>query len=291
MTAVSAEPTEFFGAEENRLAADVYGTGGAPVILLHGGGQTRHSWQETAIRLATSGFRAVTVDQRGHGESDWVTTGAYHFHDFAADAAFLMRAVSNRFGRRPVMVGASLGGIASLLAAAGEEEPAIESLVLVDITPRIDPVGVARILAFMSDRLEHGFETVEEAAEAVAAYMPHRKRPRSLSGLKKNLRRDPDGRYRWHWDPRFLNGRRSVDRGAAHFEEELVEAAKRLSMPVLLVRGAQSELVSESHVREFLDLAPHARYVDVSGAGHMVAGDRNDVFAEAIIGFVSEFAS
>lgn len=282
-------PTAFRGAEDNRLAADVYGTSGAPVVLLHGGGQTRHSWHETARRLSVSGFRAITVDQRGHGESDWVDTAAYHFHDFAADAAALMRAVSARFGRAPVVVGASLGGIASILAAAGDDEPAIESLVLVDITPRMDPVGVARILAFMGDRLEQGFETVEAAADAVAAYLPHRKKPRSLSGLKKNLRRDPDGRYRWHWDPRFLNGPRSVDKGTAHFEEELVEAAKRLSMPVLLVRGAESELVQQSHVREFLDLVPHARYVDVSGAGHMVAGDRNDVFAAAIIDFVSEF--
>ena len=278
---------EFRGIEDNRLIADIYGDG-APVLLLHGGGQTRHSWEETAIRLARAGFSAITLDQRGHGESAWSASGAYHFHDFSGDAAAVMKQIRSRHGRRPAVVGASLGGIASLVAAASDEEVEIEALVLVDITPRIDPVGVARILSFMADRLEQGFASLDEAAEAVAVYLPHRRRPRSLEGLRKNLRRDPDGRYRWHWDPRFLTGARSVDSGARHFEEELVAAAKRLSMPVLLVRGQRSELVTESHAREFLDLVPHARYADISDAGHMVAGDRNDVFASAIIDFLSE---
>ena len=180
------------------------------------------------------------------------------------------------------MVGASLGGIAALLAAGKGAQFA--ALVLVDITPRVDMAGVAKVQGFMRANADEGFGSIDEAAAAVAAYLPHRKRPRSTEGLKKNLRLHPDGRWRWHWDPRFLDGRRSVN--IERREAELVAAARRLAMPTLLVRGASSELVREAHAREFLDLVPHATFVDVSGARHMVAGDRNDQFAAAILAFI-----
>src|SRR5262249_42079874 len=151
---------------------------------------------------------------------------------------------------------------------------AFAALVLVDITPRVDMEGVKKVQAFMHAHASDGFGSIDEAAAAVAAYLPHRRPPRSTEGLKRNLRLHPDGRWRWHWDPRFLNSRRSVD--IEQREAELSAAARRLTMPTLLVRGSSSELVHRNHAREFLDLVPHARFVDVSGAHHMVAGDRND---------------
>ncbi|MEZ5841089.1 MAG: alpha/beta hydrolase [Hyphomicrobiales bacterium] len=281
-----AEPIEFVGVDGNRLVGEMRGAGGPPVLLLHGGGQTRHSWEDTAIRLAAAGFRAITIDQRGHGDSDWVANGAYIFTDYAADVTAVAGEIAERFGERPVAIGASLGGISALLAEGDASSGLLRALVLVDITPRIDPGGVARILAFMGDKVEEGFASIEEAADAIASYLPHRKRPESLDGLRKNLRLDPDGRYRWHWDPAFLVGRQNVNSHVDHIEQRLVGASKALTIPVLLVRGARSELVSEEHAREFLALVPHARLVDVSGAGHMVAGDRNDVFGAAIGDFL-----
>lgn len=285
---IPTEPVTFIGVDDNRLVGEMRGAGGRPVLLLHGGGQTRHSWEETAIRLARAGYRAITIDQRGHGDSDWIASGAYIFTDYAADVAAVAREIERRFGARPVAIGASLGGISSLLAEGDASGGLLEALVLVDITPKVDAGGVARILAFMGDKVEEGFASIEEAADAIASYLPHRKRPQSLDGLQKNLRLDPDGRYRWHWDPAFLVGRQNVNSHVGHVEERLHGAAKSLTIPVLLVRGARSELVSEDHARAFLDLVPHARMVDVSGAGHMVAGDRNDIFGEAIIGFLEE---
>jgi len=280
----------FTGAAGNRLIGDVFGAepdggsgkAGRPVLLLHGGGQTRYAWRLTAGRIAQAGMTAYAVDQRGHGDSAWIPDGAYGFDDFAADAAGLARAVAGRTGRLPVVVGASLGGIAALLAAG--QGASFAALVLVDITPRVDMDGVAKVQGFMRAHAGDGFGSIDEAAAAVAAYLPHRKPPRSSEGLKKNLRLKPDGRWRWHWDPRFLDGRRSVN--TERREAELVAAARRLVMPALLVRGAASELVHEVHAREFLALVPHARFVDVSGARHMVAGDRNDQFAAAIVDFV-----
>ena len=285
MTAHS-RPVTFTGAGGNKLVGDVTGEDGPPVLLLHGGGQTRHAWRKTCDVIAKVGRVAYAVDQRGHGDSEWVKDGAYTFPDFAADAKALADALAKRTGQRPVAVGASLGGIASMLAQ-GTYGQVFDALVLVDITPRVDRDGVAKVQGFMREHAREGFATVAEAAEAVAAYLPHRPRPRSNEGLKKNLRLHPDGRWRWHWDPRFLDGRRRVGPGGGDVEDMLVAAAKKMKVPSLLVRGASSELVQEKHAKDFLELVPHASYVDVGGARHMVAGDRNDQFADAIKSFLS----
>ncbi len=280
----------FSGADDNSLAADVYGEKGPPVMLLHGGGQTRHAWSKTAATLARDGYTAYAVDQRGHGDSEWVATGAYAFADYAADAKAVAAALFRRTGTKPIVVGASLGGMAALLAE-GEAEAStggnvFSALVLVDITPRVDQTGVAKVLGFMRAHAEEGFGSIDEAAQAVASYLPHRPRPKSHEGLKKNLRQSADGRWRWHWDPRFLDGRTAgADRDG--LETRLVAAARQIRIPALLVRGASSELVKEAHVKEFIELVPHADYIDVSGARHMVAGDRNDHFASAVLSFIA----
>jgi pimeloyl-ACP methyl ester carboxylesterase len=282
----------FTGAAGNTLVADVYGDTGNPVMLLHGGGQTRHAWRHTAEHLARSGARAYAFDQRGHGDSEWIADGSYAFTDFAADAAAVATTLSARSGKHPIAIGASLGGMASLLAEGTAERkgegPLFAAIVLVDITPRVDQSGVAKIQGFMRERATEGFDTIAEAADAVAAYLPHRKRPRSTDGLRKNLRLHPDGRWRWHWDPRVLQGARSFAQDHNELEAALVEAAKAITIPALLVRGGSSELVQEAHVREFLELVPHADYIDVAEARHMVAGDSNDRFSDAVLDFVGK---
>jgi pimeloyl-ACP methyl ester carboxylesterase len=282
----------FTGAAGNRLVADVFGEQGPSVLLLHGGGQTRHSWRVTAERLVAAGSVAYAVDQRGHGDSDWIADGSYAYSDFADDAAAVAGTLAARAEAPPVVIGASLGGIAALhaagTAARAGRPPLFSALVLVDITPRVEPDGVARVQGFMRAHAAEGFASIAEAAETVAAYLPHRPRPRSHEGLKKNLRLDPDGRWRWHWDPRFLDGPRSVGTARGDIEAALVEAARRITVPALLVRGTSSELVKDAHVREFLDLVPHAEYMDVAGARHMVAGDRNDRFSAAILEFIGK---
>ncbi|MEM6463626.1 MAG: alpha/beta hydrolase [Pseudomonadota bacterium] len=278
----------FLGAHDNKLVASVYKGAGNPVLLFHGGGQTRHAWNKTAQRLQADRRTAITVDLRGHGESEWVSDKAYAFEDFAADVAKIAKTTRDRYGAKPVAVGASLGGISSLMAQYETGQACFSALILVDITPKMHRDGVDRILGFMSDRVEEGFASLEEAADAIAAYLPHRSRPKSLDGLAKNLRLGADGRYRWHWDPAFIAGPRPVHAGRENPEEYRMEAARALTIPTLLVRGGQSELVSQDHAEEFLQLVPHARLADVSGAGHMVAGDRNDIFQNAIISFLDD---
>ncbi|MBO6539387.1 MAG: alpha/beta hydrolase [Rhizobiaceae bacterium] len=283
---ISAKPMTFKGAEGNALSADLWDGGGHPVIFLHGGGQTRRAWDKTARQVASSGMRAITVDLRGHGESEWVQSGNYTFMDNARDVAAVVKQVEAKFHARPSNVGASLGGLSSL-AAELHLGPLLETLILVDITPRMNPEGVARIQGFMGEKMDEGFATLEEAADAIAAYLPHRKRPSSLEGLRKNLRLGDDGRYRWHWDPAFVRGERNINLNAPELMAQLLEDLPNLVIPTLLVRGMQSELVGEEEAREFVDLAQAASYVDVGGAGHMVAGDRNDVFSEAVLEFLT----
>jgi pimeloyl-ACP methyl ester carboxylesterase len=282
----------FLGAAGNKLAADSYGSGDRPAVLLHGGGQTRHAFAGTALALAKSGWTAFTIDQRGHGDSEWVEGGHYRVFDFADDIAKVAGEITKRFGSAPVLIGASLGGMAGMIAegAAAKKNlpPNFSALILVDVTPRIDIGGAVKIRNFMRGRAQEGFGSIEEAADAVAEYLPHRPRPSSNDGLRKNLRLHPDGRWRWHWDPNFFDGPHPVNADREEQERARIDGARTLRIPALLVRGASSELVKEEHVREFLELAPHAKFVDVAGARHMVAGDKNDVFSAAILGFLAD---
>ncbi|HEX4464084.1 MAG TPA: alpha/beta hydrolase [Solirubrobacterales bacterium] len=261
-----------------RLAADSFGDPAAPpVLMLHGGGQTRHAWQATATSLADAGWRAVTVDLRGHGESAHPQPPSYALEDFAADVRALIASV----GSNPIVIGASLGGIASLLAIAEPPQAPAGGLVLVDVAHRFRPLGGGRIVSFMEGRPD-GFASLAEAAEAVAAYLPHRAPARDLSGLRHNLRLDDNGRWVWHWDPEMLRQARPLIEDQAELSARLATAAARLRLPCLLVRGADSDVLSIAIAREFIELTADATLAEVPHAGHMVAGDNNDAFTAAI---------
>lgn len=286
-------PITIPGRDRIALRGDVLGHEDAPpVLLLHGGGQTRHAWGTTAAVLAGNGWRAYTMDLRGHGDSDWDPEGDYSFDAFAADVGAIARwtAQASPSSTPPALVGASLGGISSLAAIAEADPPGsvASALVLVDVAPRIEHDGVARIGAFMTAHLE-GFASLDEVADAVAAYNPHRPRPKDLRGLSKNVRQREDGRWYWHWDPAFVGGRfGSTDetRSSMVQPNRLADAARSLTIPTLLVRGRMSDLLSEEGARQLLEMVPHAELVDVAGAGHMVAGDRNDLFNDAVVSFL-----
>ncbi len=282
--AAEGRPVEFARRGGVVLRADAWGSPQAPaVLLLHGGGQTRNSWAGTGRRLGAAGWRAISLDMRGHGESDWAPDGNYSLDAFVAD----LRAVAESFAQPPALVGASLGGLTAALAAGEGDSPVASALVLVDIAPRLEPEGVKRIIDFMQASPE-GFASLEEAADAVAAYRRHRSRPRDVSGLEKNLRRGEDGRYRWHWDPQFMAAGRGP--AALRMQERFGRALRTLRIPTLMVRGRESDVVSEAGAAELLAAVPHARFAAVSQAGHMVAGDRNDAFTEVVVELLREVA-
>lgn len=274
---------------EPTLIGDRYGRTDAPAIILaHGGGQTRHAWGSTAEALAEQGWQALSLDMRGHGDSEWAANGDYSLDSFAND----LLDAADGFAAPPALVGASLGGLAGMIAQ-GEMVPAerrgFSALVLVDVTPRVAEEGVKRIRGFISQHLETGFGSLEEAAQVIADYLPHRPPPKNLSGLRKNLRLGEDGRFRWHWDPRFI-----ADRERSLTEDHtlrLLAATAKIQIPVLLVRGLRSEVVTDALAAELLSIVPHARYADVADAGHMVAGDANDHFTGAVTEFLGSVPS
>lgn len=287
-----------------QLSATSFGKTGDPVALLtHGAGQTRHSWRNAGVRLAQAGWHAIAIDTRGHGNSDWPKDGDYSVDTLVADLHAAVKFCTPNDNQKPVLVGASLGGICGMLAEGETEAQIFSSLVLVDITPRIDNEGVAKIIEFMN-RHQDGFASVEEAATAVGDYQPHRRRKfdkgqkpanqqfdlqksdhQDSNGLQKNLRLGKDGRYYWHWDPRLMQHIGIID---DEFYQRQRDAASNLALPVLLIRGQQSEIVSRESVQEFLQLVPHAKFQDIADAAHMVAGDSNDIFATAVLDFIGE---
>lgn len=276
------QETRFETASGLTLAADIGGPEtGQPVILLHGGGQTRHSWSKAVFELVAAGYRVISPDLRGHGESQWCPLGRYTLDDYIADLGLILATLPSA----PVLVGASLGGVVSLIGQGEQRLPRARALVLVDVVPRMEAEGIREIINFMSAN-PSGFASVDAAAEAVATYLPHRPRRSSTQGLLKNLRQRNDGRYYWHWDPAIHAHRGSPD----HMEvmaQRMEKAAEQIDLPTLVVRGARSRVVSAEGVAQLAKLIPHACHVDVAAAGHMVAGDQNDEFNAAILDFLA----
>ena len=270
----------YIGAKGVELVADVGGDPRAPtIILLHGGGQTRHSWGGAMRQLVLRGYHVINLDARGHGDSQWAADGDYSLEVLAKDLECVIETLKSR----PALVGASMGGATALLVAGAHANPVAAALVLVDIVPRIDTGGAAKIRSFMSSGGK-GFGTLQEASDAVAAYNPHRPRPKSNAGLMKNLRLRIDGRLYWHWDPRVLQQVRHAE--PPLFADRLNSAAEQVRIPTLLGRGLESDIVTEAAVTDFRAHLPQLEVFDVSGAGHMVAGDKNDAFNQGVFEFM-----
>ena len=273
-----ARPIRATTVEGLEIVGEWRGTGQAPfVLLLHGGGQSRHAWTGTANHLLAAGFDVGSYDARGHGDSGWAADKDYSLPAHGRDLVTVLRAI----GRPAALVGASMGGISSLFAAADAPD-LVRALALVDIVPRFAPEGVARVRNFMQAHSD-GFATVEEAAAAVHAYNPNRPPSKNPSGLMRSLREGADGRLRWHWDPAVVGDPPSETLGDM-LSARL--AALPASLPLMLISGAQSDVVDPQAVEGFREQAPHAEVFAVDRAGHMVAGDRNDAFSAAIEDFL-----
>jgi len=264
------------GDEWNRGAPSA--AGHPTILMLHGGGQNRFSWKNTGQVLADQGFHVIALDARGHGDSDRAPNAEYTVDALSGDVLNVL----DQIGRPVVLIGASMGGLTSILVAHLAGPRKVTKLVLVDVVPRVEQKGASRIHDFMVSHV-HGFETLEHAADAISEYLPHRTRPKNLDGLKKNLRHR-DGRWFWHWDPAFLQ---PINDDPFVRAEELEQAAVDLTIPILLIRGKLSDVVSPEGVQDFLAKVPAAEFVELSDAGHTAAGDDNDAFSAAVVSFVT----
>lgn len=269
-----------------RLRCSRWQGGGRPILVLHGGGQTRHAWEESCAHLGERGWDVVALDLRGHGESEWAADQAYALPDFAADVVAILPQLG---WRSAAFLGFSLGGLISLHLVARRPD-LCGALVLVDVAPRLESEGVRRIRDFMTRH--ESFGSLDEVVAALREYNPNRP-PDSIraESLRRNLRRRPDGRWEWHYDRYFRTPApdpaeeyRSRIGGLTH--EELSDDARRVHCPTLVVRGATSDVLSDDGVRDLLETIPHAEAAVVDRAGHQVAGDRNDAFLVAVTPFL-----
>lgn len=277
--ALPNDPVRLRATDGVGLACEFHGPGAGPAVAFaHGFGQTRHAWRATARHLGERGWRTLIADGRGHGDSGWVDHGGYRFEQFIDDTACLAEAA----GGRPAWVGASMGGLLGMVAEAQAPSGRFAALVLVDITPRWEARGVERIIGFMRAHPQ-GFASVEDAQAAVRDYLPHRAHDKDPARLSKLLVPMANGRLRWHWDPRLLE---TVAHEAERWGPLLADAARALRLPVLLVSGGRSDVVSRHTIDEFLQLAPHAEHAQLADATHMVAGDANDRFTATIADFL-----
>lgn len=261
------------------LRGDLYGGEDGPTaILLHGGGQSRSAWRGAARRLAEAGYRAVAMDLRGHGDSDWSPAANYSFDDYSDDLARTIAAM----GAPAVLVGASLGGHVSLVTAARHPDQ-VRALTLADVTPWIDEGETGSSIREAMRRMGEGVASLEEAAQLIAELRGGKPR-RDVSGLRHHLQQRDDGRWYWRWDPAYLTEENLRHGGEGGL---FVREARRLRCPVLVMRAELSTVTSAEQVELFRGAVPWLKDVVIPGAGHMLTGDVNDIYAAHVLAFLA----
>jgi len=269
----------FTTPEGIRLATDIAGDPWRPrLIFVHGGGQSRRSWRSALQRMAAAGFSVISLDLRGHGESDWAADADYSLDAHVRDLSAIVRAMPSR----PSIIGASLGGRVALQTAATLGGDHVKSLVLVDLTPRMNSKGLQRILAFLSVSVD-GFDSIQDAARTLEIYAERHIGPNFFK-LRHSVRSGEDGRIYWRWDPNAALQKHISPSG---IEDRLSAAAASLTMPTLLVRGTLSDVVTDDCVADFKRALPTAEVVDIVGGGHLMKTQRLDVFCDATIDFLN----
>lgn len=260
------------------IGEEVLARNGASALFAHGFGQTRQSWSSAQSALAQEGIGSIAWDMRGHGESGRNPDVLhYQAEQFAEDVHLLSR----QFAAKPILVGASMGGLTGMMVQARYD--VFSALILVDVTPRWEIAGVARIMAFMN-AFPHGFDSYQHASDVIANYLPHRRERKSSKQLQFLLR-EHQGRLIWHWDRRMLS---EFVEHSEHLQEAIREAARQIKVPTLLISGGKSDIVSEHTVADFLQLVPHALHHHLPDATHMVAGDDNEAFNEILLTTIAQ---
>jgi pimeloyl-ACP methyl ester carboxylesterase len=262
-----------------------WGPARAPVVLaLHGGGQTSYMFEELGTALRET-HHVIAPDLPGHGES----TSLGDPSEFSRESlAQTVPVLLEEFGTGPVtIVGASLGGIIALTLAATRPE-LVTAIVLIDVGHRLEEAGVRRIIGFM---LQHeSFESLEEASDAVAEFMPHRPRT-DPQRLRRNLRQRPDGRWTWKHNLGQVSAERMDEVDWHDILEGLKDDAAKVRVPVLVLRGSNSDVLSSDGASEIADVLSDARLVEVNNAGHLAAGDNPASTVSHVTRFLAELGT
>jgi pimeloyl-ACP methyl ester carboxylesterase len=251
-----------------------------PLVLLHGGNQSAHSWDLVSLNLALD-HRVWALDQRGHGDSEWSRGAHYGVTDMADDAAaFIEGVVSDR----PVLVGHSMGGMVTLARASGRPD-LVRAIVVVDIGPEVNERGTRMIREFVGGNVE--FDDMEEFLDRVEQYDPYRSRAHIERTLKYNLLRRADGRYIGKADRRrYVRSDNPADAQPRLPGAPTLDDLGRLEIPVLIVRGGDSNVLDQAAAERFASALPNASLVVVPHCGHNVASQNTAGFLDALRPFL-----
>lgn len=250
-----------------------------PVVLLHGITGDARTWDVLAETLAPS-HRVLALDQRGHGDSAPAPDGDYGVATMARDLAGFVEALGLA---RFALVGLSMGGRVAL-AYAGEHGPRVARLVVVDIGPDIAPAGLQRVRGMMAGAPER-LTSIEEAVQYIKAANPRYDESALRERVHHGLRPLPDGGFTWKYDRALREMMRS---GTGRRDTvDLWAALPRIDCPTLLVRGAESDILSPDIAERMVDALPAGRLVEVAEAGHTVPGDQPLAFARLVREFLS----
>jgi pimeloyl-ACP methyl ester carboxylesterase len=248
-----------------------------PVVVLHGITGHARTWDDEAALLAET-RRVLVLDQRGHGDSDPAPDGDY------ADDALLgdLVAFADELGLRHFsLLALSLGGRVAI-NFAGRHADRVERLVVVDIGPEIAPAGRARVSALMAGAPER-FETVDDVVAHLRANNPRYTDAMLRHRARHAVRLLPDGGYAWKYDRALRDG---IRQGRMRVPADLWPQWRAITSPTLLVRGAESDVLSEETAKRMVDVLPVARLVEVVGAGHTVPGDQPAAFQSLLREFL-----
>ncbi|HVY17550.1 MAG TPA: alpha/beta hydrolase [Rhodopila sp.] len=252
-----------------------------PIVLLHGGHQSAHSWDLVSLSLARR-YRVLALDQRGHGDSEWSRDVAYANHEMSLDAEAFITAMGLE---RPVLVGHSMGGRNAMLLTRRSQH-LLRALGIVDVGPEVSEKGRAAIAGFVQAAQE--FDDLEHFVRKVREYDPYRSRAHIERTVKYNMLERADGKYVSKCDsnPRRLG----IVRGTGPMENITLDDARSFDLPVLLVRGGDSNILEADAAERFAAALPQGRLVTVPKAGHNVHGANTKGFLEALEGFLEAVA-
>ena len=245
-----------------------------PLVLLHGVGQTCHTWDLFAAAMSPH-FHVMAFDQRGHGDTDWAADKDYSRRSMVKDVeAFTTALGLDHF----FLTGMSMGG-ANSLSFTANNPGRVEALVVVDVGPRVENKGVQNIRNFMKDFRE--FDSLDEAAAVIHKFNPRR----PLEIIRKytvvyNLKQLPSGKWTWKYDTYFSEGHSRID--VKQMQQELSQEVKKIACPTLLVKGAESDVLSLDGARLLQTAIPGSEFALVAGAGHSVMGDNPPGFEAAV---------
>lgn len=248
-----------------------------PIVLLHGGHQSAHSWDLVSLHLAQR-FRVLALDQRGHGDSEWARDVAYTNHEMSLDAEAFIGAMGLQ---RPILMGHSMGGRNAMLLTR-RSPSLLRAMVIVDVGPEVSDRGRAMIAGFVRDNEE--FDDLEHFVRNVQQYDPYRSREHIERTVKYNMLQRADGKFvsKCDGNPRRLG----VVRGVGPQENITLDDAPAFDLPVLLVRGADSRILTADAAERFRAALPRGELVSVPNCGHNVHGQNTLGFIEAVQGFL-----